>query len=122
MLKYIPPEKRTIHQIIEEIKEEFMRWNHIAKCGCQDPFWTDGDNMNLVRNHIIYSYMLLADKVKAADHLSLFESEEIKSTIKPIPPKVPDGYMVSDCPYSHRLDKWGHTRQFIWGKPGEYQA
>ena len=31
-----------------------MRWRKIQEEGCNDPFWSDGANLNLIRNHIIY--------------------------------------------------------------------
>lgn len=36
-----------------ELKEEYERWNQLFREGGQDPFWPDGVNLNLVRNHII---------------------------------------------------------------------
>ena len=38
----------------EELKAEFNRWDYIKNNGSSDPFWADGVNMNLIRNHIIY--------------------------------------------------------------------
>lgn len=35
------------------IIRERATWNHINENGCNDPFWPDGCNMNLTRNHII---------------------------------------------------------------------
>ena len=52
MGRYIPPEKITKEQIFKEIKAEYTRWNYIANNGSQDPFWPDGCNMNLIKNHI----------------------------------------------------------------------
>lgn len=37
-------------KIIEEVKH----WNKEYKNGCSDPFWSDGFNLNLTRNHVIY--------------------------------------------------------------------
>ena len=45
--------KATIEEIAKEIAERAG-----CKCvanGCNDPFWSDGCNMNLTRNHIIYA-------------------------------------------------------------------
>ena len=33
--------------------EAFARWNYIRTKGCRDPFYPDGENMNLVRQHIM---------------------------------------------------------------------
>lgn len=43
-----------LKKIEEELKAEFERWEHLNAHGGSDPFWPDGVNMNLVRNHIIY--------------------------------------------------------------------
>jgi len=37
-----------------EIQKSFDRWDHLNVHGGSDPTWTDGVNMNLVRNHILY--------------------------------------------------------------------
>lgn len=37
------------------VREEIEQWKDINKNGCNDPFWSDGCNMNLTRNHIIYA-------------------------------------------------------------------
>lgn len=134
MAKYIPPEKMTIEQILIEIENEYARWNHIANNGCQDPFWPDGCNMNLIRNHIIYWYNILATKRAAEldekaqeaqqEQLSLFMEEPrdtIEYKIRPIPPEVPEGYMVAGCKYSDRLND-RRTTSIVWGHKGEYQA
>ena len=36
------------------IRQEIEHWKDINQNGCSDPFWPDGCNMNLTRNHIIY--------------------------------------------------------------------
>ena len=45
---------RILDENVEEIRKSVKRWNDIRLGGSQDPFWPDGVNMNLVRNHIIY--------------------------------------------------------------------
>lgn len=37
----------------KNIRDLFARWNQIYNEGCSDPFWEDGVNLGLVRNHII---------------------------------------------------------------------
>lgn len=36
------------------IHREIEHWKVINQNGCNDPFWSDGCNMNLTRKHIIY--------------------------------------------------------------------
>ena len=121
MGKYIPPEKMTVEQIQANIDERFQVWNHIAQNGCSDPGWPDGVNMNLVRNHIIYYYGLLHERQTAQVQISLVDIPA-SAQERPIPPEVPDNYMVAGCERSHRLDKsrWGD--KLVWGKKGEYSA
>ena len=64
----------------------------------------DGVNMNLVRNHIIYWYNLLDEKLGAGIQTSLFDNSTGESLRRPVPPKVPDQYMVAGCKYSDRLN------------------
>lgn len=37
----------------KNIRDSFARWNQIYNEGGSDPFWEDGVNLGLVRNHII---------------------------------------------------------------------
>ena len=54
----MPKREKSIEEQIKEetamLIESFLRWEHIRTYGCQDPFYPDGENMNLIRNHIIY--------------------------------------------------------------------
>lgn len=103
MSKYIPPEERTEEQIRADLDERFHRWDTISREGCADPFWPDGVNMNLVRNHIIYNYRLLSERIARPVQLSLFEGGMDMRGERPIPPKVPDDYMVPGGKYPDRL-------------------
>lgn len=69
-----------------ELTERFERWDSIYENGCSDPFWADGLNLNLVRNHIIY-------------YKSQIEAEMDKDSYPEIyyrdtPEKVDDSYMA----------------------------
>lgn len=136
MGKYIPPEKMTVEQILEVIEAAYTRWNYIANNGCQDPFWEDGFNMNLVRKHIMYWYSILATKEtelgeteSQQEQISFFapdkkedkEDNVVSFTLRPIPPEVPSNYMVANCKYSNRL-KGKNGQNLIWGEPGQYKA
>ena len=48
------PEK-AVKSYCQNIREEISHWKDINQNGCSDPFWSDGCNMNLTRNHIIYA-------------------------------------------------------------------
>lgn len=98
----------------KEVDRSFDRWNEIAYKGAGDPFWPDGTNMNLVRNHIIYYYKKMDED---CGQLSMFEvSEEGR---RPIPPKVSDNYMVIGGSHGKSAE---FNRDIVWGRPGEYKA
>lgn len=37
-----------------ELLKEIEWWKATEENGCNDPFWPDGSNMNLIRNHILH--------------------------------------------------------------------
>lgn len=41
------------HIAEKQLIEDFARWDYLYEYGGQDPFWEDGNNLNLVRNHIL---------------------------------------------------------------------
>ena len=104
MDNYIPPEKRTVEQIRADLDKAFARWDQINKDGCNDPFWSDGVNMNLVRNHIISHYRLLSKKLENVQ-LSLFDTGMDMTNERPVPPLVPADYMSPTGEYPDRLTK-----------------
>lgn len=63
-------------------------WLHIKEYGCQDPFWPDGSNMNLERNHIAYHKKMIGE-ICAELEIPLPEEFYI-----PEPPEVNERYMA----------------------------
>ena len=93
-------EEFTENELMREIDKAYQQWQHIRLYGCQDPFWPDGVNMNLVRNHIIYYKEILSRRIGGQMTLeSGFEIEGIILT----PPKVNNDYMALNGQYSDRL-------------------
>lgn len=43
-----------LKKLSKKITNELKYWQEEYKNGCNDPFWSDGVNLNLVRNHVIY--------------------------------------------------------------------
>ena len=39
---------------LEELEKAYAQWESLYKQGGSDPFYPDGVNLNLVRNHILY--------------------------------------------------------------------
>ena len=52
----------------KKIKESLGEWKHIREHGASDPFWCDGVNMNLVRNHVIYYKRMCEEQLKPEEY------------------------------------------------------
>ena len=41
--------------LMAECAEHYDHWQNVRQNGCNDPTWSDGVNLNLIRNHIIHA-------------------------------------------------------------------
>lgn len=82
------PEQK-VKQYCDEIQKEISHWKEINQSGCNDPFWPDGCNMNLTRNHIVY-YQRLIWKICMENQLPLPEEYYFS-----LPPEVDMNYMAN---------------------------
>lgn len=84
---------KTLEQELKEhrdrIIEEREDWKYINEHGCNDPSWPDGSNMNLVRNHILYS----REKIEEICKETCMPLPE--EYFLPVPPEVPENYMAT---------------------------
>ena len=46
--------KKSEPSLDDKLKREYQQWEYYYTHGGSDPFWADGCNMDLIRNHIIY--------------------------------------------------------------------
>lgn len=79
--------KKTPEEFIQELKEDYRRWNYLYKHGGSDPSWSDGVNLNLIRNHIIIDKKRIEENLKIEE----YPSDYYKET----PMEVDDDYMVN---------------------------
>jgi len=80
---------QNICQMIEELKEEFANWSEIRENGTSDPFWPDGVNINLVRNHILFR----KGEIERLSEGQLFPPDD-PILNQPVPPEMPDEWMA----------------------------
>ena len=94
--------KKTPEQELELLRENLLHerniWERINKNGCNDPFWLDGCNMNLTRNHIL-SYRNEIANCCEKHNLTLPEEYFLK-----VPPEVDNNYMANFNPKA-RVDR-----------------
>ncbi len=89
----------TAESIRADALKELERWNAIRKNGSNDPFWPDGVNLNLVRNHIIYANRRLKELSSAPVQLSMFSDcerliDDGSVDLVPLPPEAPNDFMA----------------------------
>lgn len=77
-----------LKKLIQELEDRYNRWQYLKQHGGQDPFWEDGGNMNLVRNHIISEKRRIKELCNEKD----LELPEIY--YKETPPEVDNKYMA----------------------------
>lgn len=99
--------EQEYYEWIEWLEERYDHWLADATNGLTDPNYPDGYNMNFVRNHIIYYKGRI---LKLSSELSLPLPPVSRL---PIPPVVPDNYMVKERKYQERrwelLEEWNPT-------------
>ena len=71
---------------LEELEKAYAQWESLYKQGGSDPFYPDGVNLNLVRNHILYF------KRQIEETQPLYKNSEAYQ--RELPPQVEDGYMA----------------------------
>lgn len=81
--------EESLFECRKEIVGEIAHWNNINENGCNDPFWSDGCNMNLTRNHIIAAKRKMAN-ICEENNLSLPSEYYF-----PLPPVVDNNYMAN---------------------------
>lgn len=103
--------KKNLEKQCVELLESVHRWKKIGECGCSDPFWPDGINMNLVRNHIIYYKRTIYD-ICSENNFTIPDAY-----YTPTPPEVSRYYManLNQKERVQRLTQMGN--RFVTEKP-----
>ena len=69
-----------------ELERSFERWEYIRDNGASDPFWADGFNMNLVRNHISFYRIMIERTMQPQEYPEIY--------FRGMPPEVNSKYMA----------------------------
>ena len=80
--------KKENENLAGELASSFAQWEYLKEHGGSDPFYADGTNMNLVRNHIMYYKNRMVEEYGAdyEKYPEIFYRE--------LPPEVKDSYMA----------------------------
>ena len=86
---------KTLADLTAELVREYDHWDQLYKNGGSDPFWSDGMNLNLVRNHITYTKNQIQELVEGErSEMSLFADSYPDIWYKETPPMVPYDFMA----------------------------
>lgn len=69
-----------------ELRSEYARWRELRDRGGTDPFWPDGVNMNLVRNHILHWKRMIEENLQEAEYPEEYFLD--------IPPEMDNNFMA----------------------------
>ena len=93
--------EQELKKLCKDIRQEIEHWEDLNQNGCNDPFWSDGCNMNLTRNHIIYAKNQIME-ICRENEIQIPEEMYL-----PTPPKVNEYYMAS-LKQKQRVERIGH--------------
>jgi len=68
------------------LKKSFSQWDNLYKYGGQDPFWSDGCNLNLIRSHILNYKRLITETMTPERYPEIYYRQT--------PPEVDRNYMA----------------------------
>ncbi|OCN00408.1 hypothetical protein A7X67_16215 [Clostridium sp. W14A] len=78
--------RRSVENPVQELQRAFDQWDALHEHGGHDPFWSDGVNLNLERNHILYYKGRIEWELPPKDYPAIYQ--------RPTPPQMPDDYMA----------------------------
>lgn len=107
-------EQDRLKDMRHNLLREFRTHEHLKTHGGQDPFWPDGMNMNLTRNHIIY------EKRQIMELCSMSGLDLPPEYFIPTPEEVDDDYMAN-LDQTDRVERLRQQGNRLTTKdPGEY--
>lgn len=74
--------------LAENLREEYARWRTLYEQGGNDPLYSDGFNLALVRNHIINAKHQIEKELEIQDYPKEYYDD--------LPPKVAQDYMARE--------------------------
>lgn len=78
--------KKSKEELILKLEEEFHHYDEVFQNGCNDPLYSDGVNLNLIRNHIIYTKRKIEESFTVEEYPDIY--------YRRTPKEVPYHYMT----------------------------
>ena len=78
--------KPGLEELVRELEKDYARWEQVYMAGSKDPFWPDGVNANLCRNHILCGKRRIRELYPDAEMPEIY--------YRPLPQELPAEYMA----------------------------
>ena len=78
--------KPGLEELVRELERDYARWEQVYMAGSKDPFWPDGVNANLCRDHILCGKRRIRELYADAEMPEIY--------YWPLPQKLPAEYMA----------------------------
>lgn len=78
--------KPGLEELVRELEKDYARWEQVYMAGSKDPFWPDGVNANLCRNHILCGKKRIRELYPDAEMPEIY--------YRPLPQELPAEYMA----------------------------
>ena len=78
--------KPGLEELVRELERDYARWEQVYMAGSKDPFWPDGVNANLCRDHILCGKRRIRELYPDAEMPEIY--------YWPLPQKLPAEYMA----------------------------
>lgn len=106
MLTGAKTQEKKLKALCKDIRQEIAHWEDVNQNGCSDPSWSDGCNMNLTRNHIIFAKRKI---VEICERHGIPIPEEM---YLPTPPEV-SAYYMANLNQKRRVEMIGHRDEIV---------
>lgn len=85
--------KPGLEELVRELERDYARWEQVYMAGSKDPFWPDGVNADLCRNHILCGKRRIRELYPDAEMPEIY--------YRPLPQELPAEYMArkEDVPF-----------------------
>ena len=70
--------KPGLEELVRELERDYARWEQVYMAGSKDPFWPDGVNANLCRNHILSGKKRIRDLNRSEDYCRRVEQRFLR--------------------------------------------
>jgi hypothetical protein len=80
------PKEKVQEDYEKQLTDSFERWDRCYTNGTQDPLWSDGISLNLIKNHINYFKHKIEDTIQSDYYPEIYYRDT--------PPVLPNDYMA----------------------------